>query len=103
MAMGEEVTLTVRARSRSSVPVQFQLPTLDGFAVLASHDVTDVAVTGAAGPLRTTTRELHLRADRAGTLVIARIRPRPGTTAMMTHPICVTPHPASPSPPPRPP
>ena len=72
VALGEELTLTVRARTRSSVPVQFQLPTLDGFAVLASHDVTDVSITGTAGPLRTTTRELRLRADRAGTLVIAR-------------------------------
>ncbi|HXI33832.1 MAG TPA: BatD family protein [Gemmatimonadales bacterium] len=90
VAMGEELTLTVRARSRSSVPVQFQLPTLDGFSVLASHDVTDVAVSGAAGPLRTTTRELRLRADHAGTLVIGRIRARQGTLEMSTDPIGVT-------------
>jgi len=90
VAMGEELTLTVRARSRSSVAVQFQLPTLDGFAVLASHDVTDVAVSGAAGPLRTTTRELRLRADRAGTLVIGRISARQGSVEVSTDPIAVT-------------
>src|SRR5258708_35592502 len=90
MAMGEEVTLTVRARSPYSVPVQFHLPAHDGFAGLASHDVTDVAATGAAGPLRTTTREPHLRADRAGTLVIGRIRARQGGVEVATDPIGVT-------------
>ena len=90
VAMGEELTLTVRARSRSSIPVQFQLPALDGFAVLASHDGTDVAVSGAGGPLRTTTRALRLRADRAGTLVIGRIRARQGGVEVSTDPIGVT-------------
>ena len=90
MAMGEQLTLTVRARTRSAVPVQFQLPTLDGFSVLASHDVTDVAVTGAGGPQRTTTRELTLRADHAGTLVIGRIRARQGAVEVSTDPIGVT-------------
>ena len=90
VALGEELTLTVRARTRSDLPVQFQLPALDGFSVLSSHDVTDVSVTGAAGPLRTTVRELRLRTDRAGTLVIGRIRVRQGTVEMATDPIAVT-------------
>ncbi len=90
VALGEELTLTVRARTRSAVPLQFELPALDGFSVLSAHDVTDVSVTGAAGPLRTTVRELRLRADRAGTLVIGRIRARQGAVEMSTAPIAVT-------------
>ena len=91
LASGEELTLTVRARTRSAEPVGIVLPSLTGFAIVGSREVTEVVVEGAGGPLRTTTRELRLRADRAGDLVIGPVRARQGGgQTVATDPIAVT-------------
>ena len=91
LASGEELTLTVRARTRSAEPVGIVLPSLTGFAIVGSREVTEVVVEGAGGPLRTTIRELRLRADRAGDLVIGPVRARQGGgQTVATDPIAVT-------------
>src|SRR5205814_10016802 len=58
---GEQLTLTVRARSRTAEPVSLTLPALTGFTIVGSREVTDVSLDGAVGQWRTTTRELRLR------------------------------------------
>src|SRR5204863_305334 len=47
LTVGEELVLTVRARSRSTDAVEIILPTLNGFAVVGSRDMTEVAFSGA--------------------------------------------------------
>jgi len=90
LGSGEELTLTVRARTRSAEPVGIVLPSLTGFAIVGSREVTEVVVEGAGGPMRTTIRELKLRADRAGDLVIGPVRARQGGQTVATDPITVT-------------
>jgi len=90
LAAGEQLTLTVRARTRTAEPVSLTLPPLTGFAIVGSRDVTEVSVDGALGQTRTTTRELRLRAERAGTLVIGPVRARQGARTVATEPIAVT-------------
>ncbi len=90
VAAGEEVTLTVRARTRSAEPVTVILPALTGFAILGSREVTEVAVEGTGAPLRTLTRELHLRAERPGALVVGPVRIRQGGAEVATAPLVVT-------------
>ncbi len=65
LAVGEDLTLTVTATSRSSAPIRVILPSLDGFQVLARSEQTAVAVSDSTA--RTTTLELELSALRAGT------------------------------------
>ena len=90
LAAGELLTLTVRARTRTAEPVSLTLPPLTGFAIVGSREVTEVSVEGALGQTRTTTRELRLRAERAGTLVIGPVRARQGRRTVATEPIAVT-------------
>ena len=86
---GEQLTLTVRARSRTAEPVSLTLPALTGFTIVGSREVTDVSLDGAVGQLRTTTRELRLRTERAGTLVIGAVRARQGARTVATGPITI--------------
>lgn len=88
--VGEELVLTVRARTRSSEPVDIQLPPLTGFAIIGSRDMTEVAISGAAGSTRTTVRELQLRAQQPGALLIGPVRARQGASVVSTEPILVT-------------
>lgn len=88
--VGEELMLTVRARTRSGEPLSLVLPPLTGFAVVGSRELTEVTIAGAAGPVRTTTRELQLRAERTGALVIGPVRARQGSAAVETDPITIT-------------
>ena len=90
LTAGEQLTLTVRARTRSPEAVSIQLPPLTGFAIVGSREVSEVALEGARGPTRTTTRELQLRAVRPGTLVIGGVRARQGEHAVETAPITIT-------------
>src|SRR5207244_9095928 len=64
-------------------------PALTGFTIVGSREVTDVSLDGAVGQLRTTTRELRLRAERAGTLVIGAVRARQGARTVATEPISI--------------
>ena len=90
LAAGEELTLTVRARTRSAEPLSLALPPLTGFAIVGSREVSEVAIAATGGPSRTTTRELRLRAERPGTLVIGPVRARRGTGTVATHAIAIT-------------
>src|SRR5438552_2186132 len=75
---GDELTLTIRARSRSAEPVALVLPGLTGFTIVGSREVTEVALEAVGGPVRTMTRELRLKTQRPGTLVIGPVRVRQG-------------------------
>ncbi len=90
LAVGEEVMLTVRARTRSTEPLEIVLPPLAGFAIVGSRDLTEVAMSGTAGPMRTTVRELQLRAEQAGAVLIGPVRVRQGQSAVTTEPILIT-------------
>src|SRR3989449_182297 len=90
LTAGEELRLTVRARSRTAEPVTVVLPALTGFAITGSREVTEVTIEGLGAPVRTTTRELALRAQRVGTLVIGPVRVRQGGHDVATAPITVT-------------
>ena len=88
--VGEPVTLTVRARSRSPEPLDIILPSLAGFTIVGSRDFTEVSVGGSGGPVRTTSRSLELRADRAGALVIGAVTVRQGARAVRTDAVTIT-------------
>ncbi|PYP39469.1 MAG: hypothetical protein DMD48_06370 [Gemmatimonadetes bacterium] len=90
LRVGEELMLTVRARTRSTDPVEIMLPTLNGFAIVGSRDMTEVAITGGAGSMRTTVRELQLRAQQPGALLIGPVRAKQGASVVSTDPILVT-------------
>jgi len=87
---GEEVTLTIRARSRSAEPVSVALPGLTGFTIAGSREVTEVTLDAVGGPIRTMTRELRLKTERPGTLVIGAVRVRQGGHDVATPPLTVT-------------
>jgi hypothetical protein len=90
LTVGEELMLTVRARTRSPDPLQMILPPLAGFAIVGSRDVTEVAMNGTAGAVRTTVRELQLRAEQPGAVLIGPVRVRQGESAVATDPILIT-------------
>ena len=90
LRVGEELMLTVRARTRSTDPVEIMLPTLNGFAIVGSRDMTEVAISGGAGSMRTTVRELQLRAQQPGALLIGPVRAKQGASVVSTDPILVT-------------
>ena len=91
LTVGEALVLTIRTRTRATQPLTFTLPPLAGFAIVATHEVTDVSVGAGTGDmLRTTVRQLTLRADRAGRLVIGAVRAQQGRTTATTPPIAVT-------------
>ena len=87
---GDELTLTIRARSRSAEPVALVLPGLTGFTIVGSREVTEVALEAVGGPVRTMTRELRLKTQRPGTLVIGPVRVRQGPREIATPPLTVT-------------
>jgi hypothetical protein len=90
LRVGEELVLTVRARSRSADAVAILLPPLNGFVVVGSRDMTEVAFGGAGTSIRTTVRELQLRAQQPGALLIGPVRARQGPTIVSTDPILIT-------------
>jgi len=87
---GEELTLTIRARSRSAEPVVVALPGLTGFTIVGSREVTEVVLEEVGGPVRTMTRELRLKTQRPGTLVIGPVRVRQGPRENATPLLTVT-------------
>lgn len=90
VSAGDQLTLTVRARTRSAAPITLVLPALTGFAIVGSREVTEVTIGGAGSPVRTTTRELELRAERPGSLVIGPVRIRQAGREVATAPFTVT-------------
>src|SRR3989441_2499553 len=89
LGLGEELQLTIRARARGGEAVTLDLPRLNGFLVIGTHELTEVSVGGTGGPVRTLVRELELRAVRAGTLVIGPVRARAGGAQVATTAIAV--------------
>src|SRR3954462_12316152 len=90
LRVGEELMLTVRARTRTADPVEILLPSLNGFAIVGSRDMTEVAISGSSGSVRTTVRELQLRAQQPGALLIGPVRARQSGSIVATDPILVT-------------
>jgi hypothetical protein len=90
LSVGDELMLTIRARTRSAEPVLIVLPPLNGFAIVGSRDLTEVAMSGTAGSVRTTVRELQLRAEQPGALLIGPVRAQQGQSIVATDPILVT-------------
>ncbi len=90
VAAGEDLTLTIRARTRSPEAIGVVLPGLTGFTIVGSREVSEVTIEGVGGPVRTTTRELQLRAARPGTLVIGPVRVHQGSREVATSPVTVT-------------
>ncbi len=90
LAAGEDLTLTIRARTRSSEPIGVVLPGLTGFTIVGSREVTEVTIESVGGPVRTMTRELQLRAGRPGTLVIGPVRVHQGNREVTTGLVTVT-------------
>src|SRR2546430_17591845 len=46
LGVGDALVLTIRARTRSPQPLKFTLPALPGFAIIATHEVSDVSLAG---------------------------------------------------------
>lgn len=90
LTVGDQLVLSIRARTRSTDVLEILPPPLAGFAIVGSRDLTEVALSGTAGPVRTTVRELQLRAERAGALLIGPVRVRQGESEVATEPILVT-------------
>jgi tetratricopeptide (TPR) repeat protein len=90
LRVGEELILTIRAHTRAADPVEIMLPPLNGFAIVGSRDMTEVAINGASGSIRTTVRELQLRAQQPGALLIGPVRARQGASVVATDPILIT-------------
>lgn len=90
LRVGEELLLTVRARTRTADVVEIILPSLSGFAVVGSRDMTEVAFSGGTGSVRTTVRELRLRAQQTGALLVGPVRARQGSSVVATDPILIT-------------
>jgi len=92
LRVGEELMLTIRAQTRAADPVEIMLPSLNGFAIVGSRDMTEVAIDVATGgrSVRTTVRELQLRAQQPGALLIGPVRARQGASVVATDPILVT-------------
>jgi len=89
LRVGEELMLTIRAHTRAADPVDIMLPTLNGFAIVGSRDMTEVALSG-GGSIRTTVHELTLRAQQPGALLIGPVRARQGASVVATDPILIT-------------
>ncbi len=88
LAVGEMLVLTVRAQTSGGPALSWTLPSFPGFSLVATHEVADVSVRPDAG-LRSSVRELTLRADRAGNIVIGPIRVRQGRATAATGPIMI--------------
>lgn len=92
LRVGDQLTLTIQAKSRSTEPLTLQLPGLSGFALVGSREATQVSLGGAGGGAseRLTVRELTLVAERPGRLVIGAIAAVQGSWRARTTPIIVT-------------
>lgn len=90
VAAGDQVLVTIRARTRSAEPLTLTLPALTGFTLVGSREVTEVTLESVGGRVRTTTRELELRAQRPGTLVIGPVHVHQGRREVATPALTVT-------------
>jgi hypothetical protein len=90
LRVGEVLQLTVRAQTRTADQVDIMLPPLSGFAVVGSRDMTEVAFSGGTSSIRTTVRELQLRAQQPGALLIGPVRALQGGSVVATDPILIT-------------
>ncbi|HEX4629181.1 MAG TPA: BatD family protein, partial [Gemmatimonadales bacterium] len=87
--VGDELTLTVQAKSSSTDALTLMLPGLPGFTMIGSREATQVSFGGGGSSERLTLRELTLRAERPGRLVIGGIAVVQGPWRARTSPIVV--------------
>ena len=90
LRVGDQLTLTIEARSRATGPLTLALPAMAGLSMVGSREATQVSFGGTGGPVRVTVRELSLRADRPGTLTIGSIVAVQGGWTARTTPIRIT-------------
>jgi hypothetical protein len=89
LTVGEQLTLTIQVRAQAAETPRVELPSLAGFAVLASREATEVSLEGSEGMTRAVVRALTLRAERSGTLIIGPVRVRVGAAVAATNPITI--------------
>ena len=87
--VGDDLTLSIQAKSSSADPLTLLLPGLAGFTMVGSREATQVSFGGSGGAERVTLRELSLRAERPGRLVIGGIAAVQGSWRAKTAPIVV--------------
>jgi hypothetical protein len=80
IAVGDEITASITATSRSLAPMQVEVPSLVGFELLGRSERTEVTQFG--GPTRTTTLELRVRALKAGQWTIGPARASQGNATV---------------------
>lgn len=90
LSVGDEVTLTVRVRTRSTDSLKVTLPTFTGLSLMASSEFTQVAFAPDAAPVRTTQRDLQLRVEKAGPVVLGPVRVHQGRHTVETASITLT-------------
>ena len=88
LQVGEQLTLTIRVRTRVGQLEGIDVPTPAGFSVLGTNEVTEVSLSGPA-VIRTVTRQLVLRAERPGMYSLGPIRVRQAGVRAQTDPITV--------------
>lgn len=89
LQVGEQLTLTIRVRTRVAQLLGVDVPPPNGFSIVGANEVTDVALSGPT-VIRTLTRQLVLRAERPGTYLIGPIRVRQSGVHVQTDAIAVT-------------
>ena len=89
LRVGEELLLTIRARALAADPVRITIPPLGGFAMVGSRELTEVSIGPGGTRVRTTVRELRLRAEWPGRRVIAPIRVAQGARVVEVAPLVV--------------
>ena len=87
--VGDELTLTIQARSSSTDPLTLLLPGFPGFTMVGSREATQVSFGGTGSSERLTLRALTLRAERPGRLVIGGVAVVQGSWRARTPPIVV--------------
>lgn len=89
VVVGEELLLTIVARTVGEEPTEIVNPNLTRLALTGTREQSRVRVRGGS-PVRETTRELTLRAVAAGTAVIGSVVVRHGGAVAQSTPIRVT-------------
>jgi len=96
VTVGGIVTLTLTVRAAASVPVQIEEPAFPGFEVVDRRDRSQVAVDEG---VRTTVRDIRIRARRPGTVTIRPFRVREENRTIESAAITLTVSGAVPEPP----
>jgi len=85
VAVGEQVLFTLYASGKSTAAFRADVPSIDGFALVARRERTDVVPSGREIS-RVYTLELELRAEQVGTWTIGAIRVEQGVASQFSNP-----------------